>query len=132
MRLTKLKLANFRGFSIEEQPIDLNHNVVLLYGRNASGKTSVFDAIELLLTGSVRRFQHINDLSSILVNARTPDSPARATLELQESSRPRFAEAEIRKLSPPLVRRALSRAESDLFLHATYLQQSDLRRLVTS
>lgn len=132
MRLTKLNLANFRGFSNREQAIDLDHNVVLLYGRNASGKTSVFDAVELLLTGSIRRFQPIDDLSSILINAKNPDYPAIATLQLTDSRGSRSAEAEIQMGHDPLVQPALSRAESDLFLHATYLQQSDIRRLVTS
>ena len=115
MRLKNLKLTNFRGFSNVEQPLELDHNVVLFYGRNASGKTSIFDAVELLLTGSIRRFQHINDLSSILVNARTPDMPARAVLEFAGNHGPQFANAEIRSGDKPFVPPALDRAESDLF-----------------
>ena len=132
MRLTKINLRNFRGFANCDQPVDLGHDVVLFYGRNASGKTSIFDALELLLTGSIRRLQQTKDLSSILVNARNPDVAALATLELLDSNGVRFARAKIEKWRAPSVSCALGRAEKDLFVHTAYLQQSDLRRLVTS
>lgn len=132
MRLTTLSLKNFRGFTSVEQVMDLNHDVILLYGRNASGKTSIFDAIELLLTGSMRRLQHITNLPEVLINARNPEIPAHITLALSSDSTMRFAEAQIHSTSGLAVNYALSRVESDLFQHATYLQQSDIRRLVTS
>ena len=132
MRLTKLSLRNFRGFANVEQSIDLDHNIVLLYGRNACGKTSIFDAIELLLTGSIRRLQHVSNLPEVLINARTPETPATLSLELLSGRRSQMAEAIIENSKAPIVNRALSRVESELFLHAAYLQQSDIRRLVTS
>ena len=132
MRLTKLNLRNFRGFANVEQSIDLDHNIVLLHGRNASGKTSIFDAIELLLTGSIRRLHHVSDLPEVLINARTPEVPARLALELLSGRRSQVAEAIIENSKAPIVNGALPRVESELFLHAAYLQQADIRRLVTS
>lgn len=132
MRLTSLNLKNFRGFTNLEQSIDLNHDVILLCGRNASGKTSIFDAIELLLTGSIRRLSHVTDLGAVLVNARNPDAAARISLEMLIDGGSRYADALIRKAASPVVKPALNRMESDLFQHITYLQQSDIRRLVVS
>ena len=79
MRLKTLRVDNFRAFPRGEQVIDLDHDVVLLYGRNASGKTSLFDAIEILLTGTIRRLESIDDLAGILVNVRNSDQPADLT-----------------------------------------------------
>jgi hypothetical protein len=132
VRLTSLNLKNFRGFTNLEQSIDLNHDVILLCGRNASGKTSIFDAIELLLTGSIRRLSHVTDLGAVLVNARNPDAAARISLEMLIDGGSRYADALIRKAASPVVKPALNRMESDLFQHITYLQQSDIRRLVVS
>ena len=132
MQLTRLSMKNFRGFANEEHPIDLAHDVVLLYGRNAAGKTSIFDAVELLLTGSIRRLQHVSDLPAVLINARTPNAPAQLTLEVSVGDTLRIADATIENLKLPVVNHVLTRAESDLFLHAAYLQQADIRKLVTS
>ena len=125
-------MKNFRGFANEEHPIDLAHDVVLLYGRNAAGKTSIFNAVELLLTGSIRRLQHVSDLPAVLINARTPNAPAQLTLEVSVGDTLRIADATIENLKLPVVNHVLTRAESDLFLHAAYLQQADIRKLVTS
>jgi len=51
-RLTELTVSGFRAFS-EGVTIPLDAEVVLLYGPNAAGKTSVLSAIEYGITGSV-------------------------------------------------------------------------------
>ncbi len=51
-RLEKLTVGPFRGFRWEEQ-FDLNKSVVLFYGPNGSGKTSLCEAIEYALLGDV-------------------------------------------------------------------------------
>ncbi len=63
MRLTKLKVAGFRGFA-REQVIDLDADVILLSGPNGSGKTSLLDAIMWCLTGKIRRLGSESDLVS--------------------------------------------------------------------
>ena len=51
-RLEKLTVGPFRGFRWEEQ-FDLKKSVVLFYGPNGSGKTSLCEAIEYALLGDV-------------------------------------------------------------------------------
>ena len=47
MRIDRLKIQNFNGF--ESFEIDFNPHFNLLVGDNASGKTSVLDALSILL-----------------------------------------------------------------------------------
>jgi len=49
-----LSIENFRGFR-REQRIDLAGSAVIVCGPNGTGKTSLFDAIQWLLTGSLTR-----------------------------------------------------------------------------
>ena len=130
MRLKTLKVDNFRAFPRREQVIDLDHDVVLLYGRNASGKTSLFDAIEILLTGAIRRFESIDDLAEILVNVRNSDQPATVSLDVLSDQHLESAECTVRVGKSPIVKCALARAESDLFRYTSYLQQANLHDLV--
>jgi|ERR1035437_617666 exonuclease SbcC len=81
MRLKSLEVDNFRVFPNLKQGLDLDHNVVLLYGRNGSGKTSICDALELLLTGTIRRFRGVDDLPEVLINARNTEVGATLKLE---------------------------------------------------
>lgn len=56
IKLRKLTLKNFKIFDEEPYTIDLSSsNLVLLDGPNGYGKTSVFDAIEVGLTGNISR-----------------------------------------------------------------------------
>lgn len=54
MRLTKLRTAYFRGFG-DETEIPLDSDLVIIQGPNGSGKTTVSEAIEWLLSGSSQR-----------------------------------------------------------------------------
>jgi hypothetical protein len=49
-RLTSLKVSNCRGFN-QTQTISLDADIVLIFGRNGTGKSSVVDAIRLGLFG---------------------------------------------------------------------------------
>jgi recombinational DNA repair ATPase RecF len=52
-RLQQLTVGPFRGFRREE-PFDLRKRIVLFYGPNGSGKTSLCDALEHALLGTVQ------------------------------------------------------------------------------
>lgn len=52
VRLRELTVGPFRGFRISE-PFDLQNRLVLFYGPNGSGKTSLCEALEYALLGSV-------------------------------------------------------------------------------
>ncbi|MEA2372561.1 MAG: hypothetical protein QOH12_2955 [Solirubrobacteraceae bacterium] len=56
MRLTSLTLSNFRGFA-REQTIDLDGDVVVLWGPNGTGKTTVLDALQWLIVGDLPRLR---------------------------------------------------------------------------
>lgn len=53
MKITSVKIKNFRGFRNEKEIRFDNVPFVLLSAPNGSGKTSVIDAIEWCLTGSI-------------------------------------------------------------------------------
>ncbi len=56
MRLKHLTMSGFRGFS-GQQEFDLSADVTIVVGANGSGKTSMFDAILWVLTGSIQRLR---------------------------------------------------------------------------
>lgn len=68
MRITSLTMRDFRCFR-GSTTIDLNADVVAIYGRNGSGKTTVFDAIEFALLGEIGRFALEQQTLSYLPNA---------------------------------------------------------------
>jgi energy-coupling factor transporter ATP-binding protein EcfA2 len=55
MRLIDLTIRNFRGFGPAVETIDLSGDLVLLYGPNGHGKTSLAEAIEWLFYGTTKR-----------------------------------------------------------------------------
>jgi hypothetical protein len=55
MRLLKLTIKNFRGFGPNVEAIDLDADLVLFYGPNGHGKTSLSEAIEWLFYGTTKR-----------------------------------------------------------------------------
>lgn len=50
-RVTRLNLSSFRGFGTEGAELDTDADIVLLTGPNGFGKSSVIEALTLLLTG---------------------------------------------------------------------------------
>lgn len=58
--IKKIKLQDFRLFSSLE--LDVNHPLVILSGRNATGKTSVLEAIYLCATSKSHRTQNRNEV----------------------------------------------------------------------
>ncbi|BBH24052.1 hypothetical protein Back11_53970 [Paenibacillus baekrokdamisoli] len=61
MKIRSLKICGFRGFSDETIFRFNDAKVILLYGPNGHGKTSVFDAIEWGLSGEIHRFNQATD-----------------------------------------------------------------------
>lgn len=55
-RLSAIEIRNFRGIrELEEKTLNLEHDIVLVYGPNGVGKTSIVQAIEWAITGQVHR-----------------------------------------------------------------------------
>src|ERR1700722_15299642 len=57
MRLAELSIRNFRGFGPNSAPIHINKDLILLFGPNGFGKTSLAEAIEWLFYGVTKRRQ---------------------------------------------------------------------------
>lgn len=61
IRIKQMHLTNFKGF--EEKIFDFNDSEkIILGGRNGYGKTTIFDALELLFTGKIARMKNYLDL----------------------------------------------------------------------
>lgn len=84
MRLLTIK--DFRG--IRKMEIDLSADLVLIHGRNGTGKTSVFDALEWALLGEV---EHIDDIAAEgdsrppFINLFSEDGVAAVNLQLESA-----------------------------------------------
>lgn len=66
MKISKIRIQNFKVLSDRE--IDfLSSDLVIFDGPNGFGKTSIYDAIELLFTGIIRRY---TVLQSLIVDGR--------------------------------------------------------------
>lgn len=66
MKINKIRIQNFKVF--QDTIIDFETSDLIVFdGPNGFGKTSIYDAIELLFTGKIRRF---DDLRSRLIDGR--------------------------------------------------------------
>ena len=63
LRLHSIKIQGFRGFN-EPVLFDMDADVVLIYGNNGTGKTSVFDALRWCLYGDVVRLRDAEEPKS--------------------------------------------------------------------
>lgn len=60
MRIKSVSVENFRGF-LKRKDLNLDSDFVFIFGSNGTGKTSLFDAIEWSLFGSVARLTGSRD-----------------------------------------------------------------------
>ncbi len=59
LRLVSIRPHYFRGFKALPEPIDLSGTLIVIEGKNSSGKTSLAEALEFLFRGSLsRREEH--------------------------------------------------------------------------
>jgi recombinational DNA repair ATPase RecF len=63
MRLLELTVRNFRGFGPDAEPLNLDADLVLFFGPNAYGKTSLSEAVEWLFYGSTKRRRRGDELN---------------------------------------------------------------------
>jgi DNA repair protein SbcC/Rad50 len=131
VRLRSMEIDNFRAFPSGTRRISLDHDAVIFYGRNGVGKTAVFDAIELALTGTVRRLNGVLD-SSVFTNVRHDSVPARVRVVANGSSPAQEGCVEIRSQHGIHVDPILTLEQRLIFQHTAYLQQSEIRRLIAS
>ena len=53
MKVKHIKAINFKGFPTLD--VEFTGSSVILGGMNGFGKTTIFDALELLITGTIQR-----------------------------------------------------------------------------
>ena len=58
MKLTKLKLTNFRNY--EDFCLDFHSNKTLIVGKNAKGKTNILEAIGFMSSLTSSRISSLN------------------------------------------------------------------------
>lgn len=73
MRIKKITLENFRCF--QKQELDLSADVVAIYGRNGTGKTAIFDALEWALLGEIGRYAGETSAPDYLAHVFTEGNP---------------------------------------------------------
>jgi exonuclease SbcC len=61
IKINKIRIENFKVFSSFQAEFT-DTGLVVLDGPNGFGKTSFYDAVELLVTGSIRRYKILRDL----------------------------------------------------------------------
>ncbi|HEY2044595.1 MAG TPA: AAA family ATPase [Jatrophihabitans sp.] len=79
----RIRIEAFRGFAAATE-IDLDASVVIVYGPNGLGKTSLFDAFQWVLLGELARLREsrLRPSEEYIVNAYRPGSVANVQLQL--------------------------------------------------
>ncbi len=85
-KLKEITIENFRGIG-NKVLLNLDADIVVIYGPNGTGKTSIFDAIEWTITGQIQRLQKpIKDIdlkvNDIIVNLFHKDNSAKTKIRL--------------------------------------------------
>ena len=63
-KVQKLKLSPFRNYLALDLKPSLQHNIIVITGRNGSGKTNILEAISLLSPGKGIRGCRLSDISN--------------------------------------------------------------------
>jgi exonuclease SbcC len=134
-KLTHLDLLGFRSYkSLTEVPLDAD--VVVVYGPNGSGKTSLFSAIEYALTGKVAHLSAFDsDYPRSLQNIRAIE-PGRVRLEYLDE---KGSTVELHRglsdgqpISATTQSSSLSKASARFYVERCYLSQAQLSQLFES
>jgi DNA repair exonuclease SbcCD ATPase subunit len=120
-RLKRLMIKDFRG--IREASIDLSANLTVIYGPNGTGKTSILDAIEWALLGSVERLE-----------TESPDDTNGLSpyLNLFSQQQQTTVSLDMNTLSEPLHITRLADATKETLLAVNDRKNSEDRQLLTT
>jgi AAA domain len=84
LHLSKIDLIAFRGIE-RTLPLEFGRRLTIIYGGNATGKSSIAQAIEFAMTGQVRDYEDGLIPAGYLANTRA-GSPGRVSLTLDDGS----------------------------------------------
>lgn len=90
-RLKSLKINNFRAFKTQE--FDLSGDIVILYGPNGLGKTSLYDALDFACTGRIARLS--GKIDKIAPNLDSTPNESFVTLEIENENRTEYIKRKI-------------------------------------
>jgi len=90
-RIKNISIKNFRGIG-KKLDLDIDADIVIIYGMNGTGKTSIIDAIEWTITGEVERLWRSNydklvNVNESLVNLFLKDQIAEVQVEFSKNSK---------------------------------------------
>ena len=90
-RLSKIRIKGFRGFN-EPYSFDFDHGVILIFGLNGAGKSSLLNAIEFGLFGKVEHFrgEEFTSTRDELINAFSSSREATVELWMKASDGTRY------------------------------------------
>ena len=87
LQIQSLTVEGFRGFR-DRRIFQLDATAIIISGRNGTGKTSFFDALQWCLLGTIQRLESIRArrTEDYIVNAYRPGQAARVELELKNDT----------------------------------------------
>ncbi len=90
IRLTGLDISNFRGITcIDQKKMPLTADVTIVYGPNGTGKTSIADALEWVVTGNISHVDTTKQSSNEpdpITNLFSPDGTTKVTCYLNNDT----------------------------------------------
>lgn len=128
-RLKRVEVENFRAYGGAPTAVDLDANVVLIHGRNGSGKTSLLAAIEYAVTGSVEHLSRFESDYPRVLRHHGAAGPAKVRLWGSTPTNDVFVERTAGERSPT-DGKAFSRRAQVAFEERCYLSQTHLSQLL--
>lgn len=97
-KINKIIIQNFKVFDTDskiKKPYEqhISKNLQILTGQNGYGKSSIFDAIELVLTGDIKRLYHVSGRTNTFKDnliTNNMDNNVIVGLELYDSKKDKF------------------------------------------
>lgn len=121
----KLRLQGFRNYGGDGKTVPLNGNLVVIYGRNGTGKTSLCEALEWGLTGKSHRVDRARDRELQQGVHRSP------LLHLLHGEDGAQVDIWLEGPSPLHLRRVLTESHESRHLNGREASERDLLRAVS-
>jgi len=80
MKITKINLSNFRG--VESLSLELHGKLNVLFGMNGTGKSTILDAIAIMLSWTVNRIKHSNSSGKPIVETDIKNRQYTSSIDL--------------------------------------------------
>ena len=135
IRLQSITAHYFRGFRVLPEPIQMDGDLIVIDGRNTSGKTSLAETLEWLFTGYLSRRENIefspHELKNCISNEFRPDTEkTRVSAKFITISEKPETFLISRELEEDYGSTKTSRCKSTLFLNDKKLTDEEERELM--